>query len=158
MSMSIRKSAAAVLVAGVAAISAANVSSASAAVASPQLSNAHRSVQASVTNNTHCTWTKVDESLSHGVWATEPEDNVFAATMWESESDGIATGTEGDVTYRLGGCADPAQNTKFVRFHWDNPYAGSNSYDTFGSSAGVHAVRSGGSGDNAIVNWVVTVS
>lgn len=156
MSISIRKSAAAVLIAA-AAVSAASVSSASAAVASPADSTASRSVQAFVTNNTHCTWTRVSFSLSHGVWLTEPEDIVHAATMWESESNGLATGTEGVATYRLGNCADPSQNTKFVRFHWDNPYVGSNSYDNVGTSTGVHAVRSGGSGDNAIVTWVVTV-
>ncbi|GAA2008604.1 hypothetical protein [Catenulispora subtropica] len=158
---SIRKTAAALLVAGVAAVPVVSVSSASAAVAHPQpASSAARSVQAFVTNDSGCTMTLFSDSLSGGIWTIMPEFTVpnGAATSWESESNGLWTGTEGVATYRLGNCVDPAQNLKFAVFHWDDPYATSNEYDNVGTSSGVHITRSGGSGNNAIVNWVVTTS
>ncbi|GAA2039465.1 hypothetical protein GCM10009839_46810 [Catenulispora yoronensis] len=104
--------------------------------------------------------TLFSDSLSGGIWTIMPEFTVpnGAATAWESESNGFMTGTEGVASYRLSNCHNPAQNLKFANFHWNDPYYGSNSYDNAGTSAGVHIARSGGSGNNAIVTWVVTTS
>jgi hypothetical protein len=161
MSISIRKSAVAVLIAGTVAVPALSTSSASASAARPQsASSAARSVQAFVTNRTGCMMTLFSESLPHGIWTTVPEFQIpnGTASSWESESDGLWTGTEGTATYRLSNCADPAQNLKFAVFHWDDPYATSNEYDNVGTTPGVHIARTGGSGNNATVSWFVTTS
>lgn len=160
MSISIRKTAAAVLVAGTVAVPVLSTASASASVAHPQLTSAARSVQAFVTNRTGCMLNLVSDSLSHGIWTTTPPFQIPNGTAgtWESESDGFMTGTEGTATYRLTNCADPRQNLKFAAFHWDNPYVGSNSYDNVGTTQGVNIARQGGSGDNAVVSWFVTTS
>ena len=161
MNVTKRQLATAAVLAGIAAVPAVSATPASAAVAAPQTASAAaRSVEAFVTNNTGCTMTLFSASLSGGIWTFMPEFTVpnGAATAWESESNGLWTGTEGVASYRLGNCANPAQNLKFANFHWDDPYATSNEYDNAGTSAGVHIARSGGSGDNAIVTWVVTTS
>lgn len=43
-----------------------------------------------------------------------------------------------------------------IAFHWDDPYIGSNSYDSIGTEAGFKVVISGGGGDNAAVTFTVT--
>jgi hypothetical protein len=68
-----------------------------------------------------------------------------------SESSGVATGTEGEVTYNIEGTSGSAH------FHWDNPFIGSNSYDE-STPTGFKADRSGGDGDNATVNWTFDCS
>ena len=153
MSISIRKTAAAVLAAGVVAVPMLTASSASA-------SNAERTVVVYLSNLSGCTMTRAAASLSHGVWTITPAVQIANNTTseWESESNGVLTGTEGTATYVLGNCANPAQNAKLAIFHWDNPYVGSNTYDTSGTTPGVNIVRKGGSGDNAIVNWLVRTS
>jgi hypothetical protein len=60
---------------------------------------------------------------------------------WQSESNGIATGTEGRAVYRIGNSAD------LVSFHWDNPFAGTNFYEQ--AISGPYGIYfSGGKGNN----------
>ena len=72
---------------------------------------------------------------------------------WQSESDGIATGTEGFASY-LG--VSLAIGTVLVTFFWDDPAVGSNSY---GCSVPLHNLTCttlGGSGYHANVTFVLT--
>uniref|UniRef100_UPI0034146926 hypothetical protein n=1 Tax=Okeania sp. SIO2F4 TaxID=2607790 RepID=UPI0034146926 len=65
-----------------------------------------------------------EKGLEHGIWSGEgndtPPDTIESTSTgsWQSESEGVATGTEGYVLY--------ATSSGDVRIHWDNPYIGSN--------------------------------
>jgi hypothetical protein len=156
VSISIRKTAAVLVLAGLAA--AVPAGSASAAPASGPA----RSVFVQVDNWTQCEMDFVTADLTHGTWSGNnfPPSVITNSTwgVWGSESSGFATGTEGYATYQLFHCVNPANNYKWVNFHWDDPYTGSNSYDNNGTSAGVNITRSGGGGDNAVVQFVVKTS
>ncbi|MGI0116507.1 aegerolysin family protein [Zooshikella sp. RANM57] len=101
-------------------------------------------------NLTGETLSLTNAKLDHGVWTqnmyppekVSPDDKV----QWASESDGFMTGTEGSVTYH---CTDGS-----VYIHWDNPYIGGNSYSDQAPD-GYEITRSGGSGDNATVTFVL---
>ncbi|MFJ5231429.1 hypothetical protein ACIQBJ_16210 [Kitasatospora sp. NPDC088391] len=122
-------------------------------------SAAARSTFVQVNNWTQCEMDFVTADLSSGIWTgiDWPPLTITNSTwgVWQSESNGFMTGTEGTATYQLKKCVNPANNYKWVKFHWDNPFRGSNSYDNNGTSAGVNITRSGGSGDNAVVTFVV---
>jgi hypothetical protein len=113
---------------------------------------AARSVQVNFTNSSDVALTLSSDSLSHGCWTTQPPNTIAvgASVSWESESCGVATGTEGEATYTFaaGGSA---------HFHWDNPFVGSNSYDQ-SAPVGYSAIRSGGDGNNATVSWTFDCS
>ncbi|WP_321910274.1 OmpL47-type beta-barrel domain-containing protein [Paraburkholderia sp. J11-2] len=96
-------------------------------------------------------------SLSHGIITTNPPSRIEPGTTgsWESESSGVATGTEGEVFYDIE--TAPGQTAGTAHFHWDNPFVGSNSYDE-SVPDGYKAGRSGGDGDNATVNWTFDCS
>lgn len=93
------------------------------------------------------------ESIQHGVWGSDPPPRIGPGTLpqWVAESDGVATGTEGTVWYRL----DIPSSTVLVRLHWDNPFVGSNNFDQSGPDV-VTVTRFGsGSGDDATAHWIV---
>jgi hypothetical protein len=93
------------------------------------------------------------QSIQHGVWGSNPPPRIEPGTLaqWVAESDGVATGTEGTVWYRL----DIPGSTGMVRLHWDNPFVGSNNFDQSGPDV-VTVIRIGdGSGDDATAHWVV---
>ena len=111
---------------------------------------AARSVIISFTNETVQTLQKLSAGLSHGTWTTEPPQSIPQGTStWESESDGIATGTEGEVNYLIPG---KSTSQRTVHLHWDNPFVGDNSYDELAPD-GFEITHSDGSGDNAQVFW-----
>lgn len=98
--------------------------------------------------------------LDHGEWTTEPPTIMGNAGEWESESDGILTGTEGSATFQIE--TDTGVSVGEVRFDWDNPAAGANSYrETLSPAAtndnedGFSAGHKGGGGDNARVTFVL---
>jgi hypothetical protein len=104
----------------------------------------------------------VSVTLKHGCWncykngqpvATLPKPcktiNAKGSCFWASESCGIATGTEGIATYRLGLIDDFAINKDF-KVHWNNPYVGSNSYSCDGIPT---CFWSTGKGNNAQVTF-----
>jgi hypothetical protein len=82
---------------------------------------------------------KVAQGLDHGEWGTEPPDRIAPGGriyQWESHSDGFLTGTEGWVRYYPVAASDnivipsPVPDAETIYIHWDNPFVGSNSYDT----------------------------
>jgi hypothetical protein len=63
---------------------------------------------------------------------------------WQSESNGIATGTEGHARYAVEGGGD------VLTFHWDNPFVGANFYEQ--AVSGPYGLYfSGGTGNNTEV-------
>jgi hypothetical protein len=113
---------------------------------------ASRSVTVNFVNSSDVALIGASGSLSHGIWTHQPPTRIEAgATVsWESESSGVLTGTEGEVTYQIE--TGPGQTAGTAHFHWDNPFVGSNSYDE-AVPVGYKADRTGGGGDNATVNW-----
>jgi hypothetical protein len=97
-------------------------------------------------NETAFALTKVEEDLAHGEWTDRwqppPSLNPGSVGEWRSESDGIATGTEGAIRFRI-------ENGKgaSVYFHWDNPFDGTNSYHQF-TDDGFEVFHIGGDGNN----------
>ena len=122
---------------------------------------AARSTNVTFTNNTHQTLlTRVDENLAHGIWSTEPpaQINPGEQVEWGSESDGFLTGTEGWVRYYPSvldtdsiGIPSPAPDSATIYIYWDNPYAGSNSYNSAAPSPWQTTQEGDGSGDNASI-------
>lgn len=106
-----------------------------------------RSVQVTFHNQSKLSLEKVSEHLDHGIWTRHPPKTIAPnwKVGWASESNGIATGTEGRVTYRIKGGGQ-------VVLWWDNPYAGGNSYDA-GVPENYQIPNHGGSGHNARVEW-----
>lgn len=105
---------------------------------------------------------RVDYGLQHGEWSSEPPSTVEPGqdVSWQSESAGFMTGTEGyvryypvDATTDSVGIPSPAPDAATVYLYWDNPWAGSNSYNQ--SAPALYAVnRAGdGSGDNASISF-----
>jgi len=90
---------------------------------------AARSVTVNFVNNSDVALILDSASLSHGIWTTQPPVRIEAGTTvsWESESSGVATGTEGEATFKIE--TGPGQTDGSAHFHWDNPFVGSNSYD-----------------------------
>ena len=107
---------------------------------------AARSTRVTVRNQTNATLHHIDDLLEHGVWTdplSPPAEIKPGATMWwQSESDGLATGTEGHARYAVVGSND------IVTFHWDNPFVGANFYEQ--SVTGPFGIYfSGGTGNNS---------
>ncbi|MGW4426455.1 hypothetical protein [Streptosporangium sp. NPDC004631] len=109
---------------------------------------APRSVDITWHNNTDCRLVQVTKVVDYGRWAIDPAGEIpaYGTDHFRTESDGWTTGTEGTVVWRAADCSVSGQT---VRFHWDNPYYGGNSYDFGGSSGGFNHSYTGGSGDNA---------
>jgi hypothetical protein len=80
-----------------------------------------RSFEISLHNNSGFALTRTFDHLCHGIWtpALRPPDTIQndVRAMWKSESDGVATGTEGYVKYRIEGNGDT------VYLYWNNPFA-----------------------------------
>jgi hypothetical protein len=80
-----------------------------------------RSIRITISNNTTFDLKLIGKaSPCHGIWSdgSEPPDLIKSKThgTWQSESSGIATGTEGWVKYAIGNLAD------VVYIYWDNPF------------------------------------
>lgn len=113
---------------------------------------AFRSVFVNLVNRSDAVLVRTNRSLSHGIWTHEPPLRIEAGAKqtWESESEGVGTGTEGEVSYDIQ--AIPGQSEGTAHFHWDNPALGSNSYDE-STPVLYKADRSDGDGNNATVDW-----
>ncbi|GLW73501.1 hypothetical protein Kpho02_58000 [Kitasatospora phosalacinea] len=117
---------------------------------------AARSTVVKLNNWTGCTLTREGWSLAHGIWSLEPPVRIADQQQgfWASESNGFATGTEGTVRFFSENCANPVLNGRIVQLHWNNPYVGSNSYDSNGTDLKFYVPKpSGGSGNNAVVEF-----
>jgi hypothetical protein len=118
-------------------------------VASSYAEAAARSVHVLFNNQSDTALVRTNENLDHGCWTSEPPARIEAnsSVSWQSESCGFATGTEGEADYSI-----PSGGT--AHFHWDNPFAGSNSYDASTSVVGYTAAPAGdGSGDNSTITF-----
>lgn len=109
---------------------------------------AARSTRITLRNQTTATLRRVDDSVESGEW-TDPwtppaEIKAGSNASWQSESDGIKTGTEGRARYRIDG--GPHE----ISFHWSNPYVGTNFYEQ-GVSGPFGLYFSGGKGNNTEV-------
>lgn len=80
-----------------------------------------RSTHIVLRNNTPEDLTLTSVDLPHGEWSSDTSQPPLnfgpdAASEWMSESNGIATGTEGTVVFAIGG------GGATLRLDWDNPY------------------------------------
>jgi hypothetical protein len=123
---------------------------------------AARSVQITISNwfrNTKLLL--VGSGLSHGEWSENAQPpkvvgRLDDAAVCESESDGVATGTQGWVRYypvRLNESSTPPPPSNIpdsatIYISWDNPFVGSNSYSV-SAPAPFLITYQGGEGDNA---------
>src|SRR5262249_32895286 len=137
---------------GAALLSAGLMTSAPAADASAK--RAARSTEVFLANLTRCDLLLVTARLDHGEWTTQPPGLILLGDegRWESESNGVATGTEGEADYFTQSCRNPNFNNKRIHFHWDNPFIGSNSYDTAGTDGAFESHIVGGDGNHAGVS------
>ncbi len=106
------------------------------------------STRVTIRNQTGVVLRHIDDSLDHGEWTdplTPPAEIPAGATRWwQSESNGVATGTEGHARYTVAGSND------ILTFHWDNPFVGANFYEQ--SVSGPYGLYfSGGIGNNTEV-------
>ncbi|HEY3008546.1 MAG TPA: hypothetical protein VGJ63_10870 [Micromonosporaceae bacterium] len=119
-------------------------------------SNAARSVVVTMKNDTPCLMELYNFASPHGEFipgGEMPRSVMPGATVqWGTESNGFMTGTEAWGEFTMWYCG---LNYALVHFHWNNPYVGSNSYDTNGTDYRIGTPRSGGSGNNAQVFWRV---
>jgi hypothetical protein len=110
---------------------------------------AARSVDIILENKSDFVLVLAGTDLPHGEWSVEPPARIEArqTVKWASESNGVATGTEGTAFYNIEG--SPGKTD----WHWDNPFIGGNSYDqhTPETFKGSHT---GGDGDNATIKFV----
>ena len=112
----------------------------------PPAKAAARSVHVIIKNDTERNLTNVSVSVQHGIVTKNPPNSIPPSEAGElfAESQGVLTGTEGTVTYQLDGLNGTAS------FHWDNPYAGSNSAN--GSApAGFQVEQIGDTGNRTLV-------
>lgn len=114
---------------------------------------AARSVTIKVQNDFDVALVFDHDSLQHGIWGSNPPPRIEPATtsQWVAESDGVATGTEGTVWYRL----DVPGTTGLVRLHWDNPFVGSNNYDQGGPDVLTVKRIGSGSGNDSTAHWLI---
>jgi hypothetical protein len=96
-------------------------------------------VQFDIQNMPNTKLVLVGSGLDHGEWSsgqTPPNELTPPATSisWQSESDGVLTGTQGWVRYYpiSPGGSVPANppNSDTIWMTWDDPYDGSNSYNS----------------------------
>ncbi|MFD8598334.1 aegerolysin family protein [Kitasatospora sp. NPDC059646] len=136
--------------------SAATAGAPTAEAAKPALASAARSTTVKLNNWTGCTLTRENWWLSHGIWTYEPPVHIYDGQQgsWASESNGFATGTEGYARFYADNCANPLLNSRIIQVHWNNPYVGSNSYDSSGTDLKFYVPQpAGGSGNNATAEF-----
>ncbi len=115
-----------------------------------------RSTDVTLVNQTGCELRRADYGLQHGEWWDFPNhippDYILPGQQatWVSESNGIATGTEGWVRFSTSECDLRHKN---VVVHWSNPYIGANSYDYDGTDPAFRVPHTGGGGNNALVTF-----
>lgn len=115
---------------------------------------ASRSATVTFDNQTDHAMTRTTIKLSGGTWTQDhyPPETIPAngSGTWQSESDGMMTGTEGYAQYHLEGAGT-------VEVSWDVPFAGSNSYSD-SAPPGYTITKSGGDGNDARVQFILTPS
>ena len=126
---------------------------------------AARWTEVTLVNRTHHNLRKTEDHLEHGVWDDTPPQLVGHRAVWASESDGVLTGTEGWATFQIEMVEPDERQTEVlgtVRLHWDNPFAGGNSYDASvnpqatSTGPGFSVGFFGGHGEDARVTFVLS--
>ena len=101
---------------------------------------AARTFRVTILNNTTHVWDRDNFGLMAGIWSGtaipsehvprfgfDGEGNPVPGVDWfQSDSDGILTGTEGFVDYLTQGIAGT------LHIHWNNPFSGHNSFTASG--------------------------
>jgi hypothetical protein len=121
---------------------------------------AARSVVVVLVNTTGRHLTLEDVSLAHGIWPVPAPNAIVphSEVRWRTESSGFATGTEGRANYHVdqpGSSLIPSPDPTPLHLHWNNPFAGSNSYHE-SAPPGFVVIHDGGGGDNATVKFFLT--
>ncbi len=106
-----------------------------------------RSVTMQIVNKTAVELNRTNASLSHGEWSSNryPQSSIGGNTksaLFESQSDGFLTGTQGTVSY-----GD-------FTFNWDDPYSGGNSF-SYSVPPAYKCSQSVSGDDNATVIWTI---
>lgn len=116
-------------------LSAGLIASAAGASASAGSARSFISFEVFLSNNTGCGLKLVTARLDHGEWSRQPPERIKSGRLvsWESESNGVGTGTEGEADYITENCDPASNNTKRIHAHWDNPFSGGNSGDAAGT-------------------------
>jgi len=98
--------------------------------------------------------------LEHGEWVTKPPLMIGDFGEWESESNGLLTGTEGRVRYQIEDIDGVRIGDIYV--HWNNPFSGSNEYHENVTPAatpfpltGFTILHTGGEGGDAEVTYTL---
>lgn len=128
---------------------------------------AARSVGVRFTNKTPFFLVNTSAQVLHGIWSDNMKPPIYIIpygdVAWQSESDGVMTGTQGNVEYIIlepGISSDPSQSTKWS-VTWDNPYSGSNSCGSavYGMNASGYAINNPDDasigGNQAIMRWTL---
>lgn len=116
-----------------------------------------RSVVVNLRNTTGSTLSLLDAQLSGGIWTPglEPPPSIKPGSniTFGSESSGFATGTEGLGIYISDG---PGRCNLLL--HWNNPFAGDNSYSASVSLPIFYSVVSegDGKGNDATITWIIS--
>ncbi|HLI52346.1 MAG TPA: hypothetical protein VKU87_11140 [Thermomicrobiaceae bacterium] len=121
----------------------------------PGASAAARSVTVVVNNTGDLPLYRQSASLDHGSWTPgkEPPGTIapHSTVTWASESDGVATGTEGQAKYVAWG----ARDDDVFYFHWDNPFIGTNSFHSYGPNPGCSSTHNNPDGNDTTVTFTV---
>ena len=121
--------------------------------------SAARSVQINFNNQTSETLSLPTNgaSLSGGEWSSglTPPSSIppNSQVVWQSESDGFLTGTQGTATYVF----QNAATTMSVIVSWDNPYDGSSTYSAVVNPQGSGYQAQGSTPDNDADNATFNV-
>lgn len=93
--------------------------------------------------------------LQHGILVTQPPATIppNSSGTWDTESNGLATGTQGSVSYTFQGA--PAQ---LVQVNWDNPFIGESTYSMNYPFPGFSATINNGTDIVAGLNGTVTIT
>lgn len=110
-----------------------------------------RSVDIRFVNTTGEALTCATAVLDGGEWSSYPPDAVAAGDTgaWRTQSNGVATGTEGAATFGVGSA------TTKVEIKWNDPYVGSNSFSC-SASEGYKCETSGGKGNNTTITFTLS--
>jgi hypothetical protein len=120
--------------------------------------SAARSCNVTFSNTTDALLSRQSWDLLHGIWSENmlPPEQIGSGTpdvpnnvVWQAESQGFLTGTEGSVVYTM-------LDGTTITIYWDVPYAGENAYSVTvtGPSASAYTYSQTVEGD--VYNTFVT--
>ena len=137
--------------------------------------SAARSVTVVFANQTTHELVRESFGLQHGIWSGDQGEKIppkhipaESSVSWESESNGVFTGTQGSATFAL-----KTNTSQIFPMTWDNPFGGQSSYTaqfpagfsvTINNGDGITAKPKGdettvtGGGNNATITYTLTTS